>query len=107
MYIGMYIQKYIHDYVSHRGEVWSARKCIKIAIRRTVLVPGVCLCICFGAMMHYVHTGEAVVTTQTFDIFLLVTTRPIAHLERCVCIRNCVGELVMDTGQPLVTTNGM
>ena len=30
-------------------------------------------------MMHHVHTGEAVVTTQKIDIFLLVTTRLIAH----------------------------
>ena len=29
-------------------------------------------------MMHYVHTGEAVVTSIKIDIFLLVTTRPIA-----------------------------
>ena len=37
--------------------------------------------------------------------FLLVTTRPIAHSGRFVCIRNCVGEFVTDTGQPLVTSN--
>ena len=57
--------------------------------------------------MHHAHTGEAVVTTQEFDIFLLVTTRPIAHSGRCECIQNCVGEFVTDTGQPLVTSNGM
>ena len=57
--------------------------------------------------MHHVHTGEAVVTMKKFDIFLLVTTRPIAHSGHCVCIRNCVGEFSMDTGQPLVTSNGM
>ena len=32
-----------------------------------------------------------------FDIFLLVTTRPIAHSVGCACIRNCVGEFDMDT----------
>ena len=58
-------------------------------------------------MMHYVHTGEVVVTSIKIDIFWLVTTRPIAHSGRCVCIPNCVGEFVMDTGQPLVTNNGM
>ena len=49
-------------------------------------------------MMHYVHAGEAVVTTQKIDIFLLVTTRPIAHPGRFVCIRNCVGEFGTDNG---------
>ena len=39
--------------------------------------------------------------------FLLVTTRHIAHSGGCVCIRNCVGEFGMDTGQPLVISNGM
>ena len=32
-----------------------------------------------SAMMHHVHTGEVVVTTQKIDIFWLVTTRLIAH----------------------------
>ena len=58
-------------------------------------------------MMHYVHTGEAVVTSIKIDIFWLVTTRPIAYLERFACVRNCVGEFGTDTGQPLVTSNGM
>ena len=57
--------------------------------------------------MYHVHTGEAVMTMQKFDIFLLVTTRPIAHSGQCVCIQNCVGELVIDTGHLLVTSNGM
>ena len=57
--------------------------------------------------MHYVHTGEAVVTSIKIDIFLLVTTRPIAHSRRFVCIRNCVGEFGTDIGQPLVTSNVM
>ena len=57
--------------------------------------------------MHHVHTGEAVVTSKKCDMFLLVTTRPIAHLGRCVCIRKCVDEFGMDTGQPLVTSNVM
>ena len=46
-------------------------------------------------------------TSIKIDIFLLVTTRPIAHSGRFVCIRNCVGEFVTDTGQPLVTSNVM
>ena len=57
--------------------------------------------------MHYVHTGEAVVTSIKIDIFLLVTTRPIAHSGGFVCIPNCVGELGTDTGQTLVTSHGM
>ena len=57
--------------------------------------------------MHYVHTGDAMVTSIKIDIFCLVTTRPIAHSGRFVCIPNCVGEFGMDTGQPLGTTNGM
>ena len=47
--------------------------------------------------MHYLHTGEAVVTTQKINIFLLVTTRLIAHSGQSECLRNCVGEFVMDT----------
>ena len=47
------------------------------------------------------------VTSIKIDIFLLVTTRPIPHSGRFVCIRNCVGELGMDNGQPLVTSNVM
>ena len=43
-------------------------------------------------MMHYVHTGEAVVTTQKIDIFLLVTTRLIAHSGPSECFRNYVAE---------------
>ena len=57
--------------------------------------------------MHHVHTGEAVVTSTKMSIFVLVTTRPIAHSGRFVCIRNCVGEFGMDTGQPLVNCNVM
>ena len=49
-------------------------------------------------MMHYAHTGEAVVTTQKIDISLLVTTRLIAHSGQSYCFRNCVGEFGMDTG---------
>ena len=49
-------------------------------------------------MMHYVHTGELVVTSMKMDIFVLVTTRPIARSRRFVCIPNCVGEIGMDTG---------
>ena len=32
------------------------------------------------------------------DIFLLVTTRLIAHSGQSKCLRNCVGEFGMDTG---------
>ena len=48
-------------------------------------------------MMHHVHTGEAVVTTQKIDIFSLVTTRLIVHSGQSECFRTCVGEFVMDT----------
>ena len=48
-------------------------------------------------MMHHVHTGEAVVTIQKIDIFWLVTTRLIADSGQSECLRNCVGEFVMDT----------
>ena len=58
-------------------------------------------------MMHYVHTGEVMVTSINIDIILLVTTRLISHSERFVCFRNCVDEFGMDTGQPLVTSNMM
>ena len=59
------------------------------------------------SMMHYVHTGEVVVTSIKIEIFVLVTTRPIAHPRRFACIRNCVGEFGTDTGHPLVTSNLM
>ena len=45
------------------------------------------------------------VTSIKIDIFVLVTTRPIAHSRRFVCISNCVGDLDTDTGHPLVTSN--
>ena len=48
-------------------------------------------------MMHHVHKGEAVVTRPKIDIFWLVTTRLIAHSGQSECLRNCVGELGMDT----------
>ena len=57
--------------------------------------------------MHYMHTGEAVVTSKKMSIFMLVTTRLIAHLRRFGCIPNYVGEFGIDTGQPLITSNGM
>ena len=44
-------------------------------------------------------------TSIKIDIFVLVSTRPIAHSGQFVCIRNCVGEFDTDTGQPLVTSN--
>ena len=91
----------------HIREFSSAIKPIIIAINRTVLVPGVCPCIRIRSMMHYVHIGEVVVTSIKFDIFWLVTTRPIAHPGRFACIPNCVGEFTTDTGLPLVTSNLM
>ena len=72
-----------------------------------LLVPGVCPCIRIRSMMHYVHTGEVMVTSIKIDIFVLVTTRPIAHSGRFVCIPYCVGEFGMDPGHPLVTSNMM
>ena len=54
--------------------------------------------------MHYVNTGEAAVKSQKIDIFLLVTTRLIAHSGQSEFFRNCVGEFYMDTWQPLVTS---
>ena len=49
-------------------------------------------------MMHYVHTGEVMVTSINIDIFFLVTMRLIAHSGPSECFRNCVGEFGMDTG---------
>ena len=59
--------------------------------------------------MHHMHTGEAMVTSNKISLrhFLLVITRPIAHSGGCACILKCVGEFEMETGQPLVTSNGM
>ena len=57
--------------------------------------------------MHHVTTGEAVVTSTKIDIFMLVTTWPVAHSGRFVCIRSCVCVFGMDTGQPLVTSSRM
>ena len=82
-------------------------KPIIFVIKRTVLVPGVCPYILIRSMMHYVHTGEAMVTSIKIDIFFLVTTRPIAHSGGFVCIPNCVGEFGTDTGQLLVTSSVM
>ena len=89
----------------HLREFSSATKSIIFVIKRTVVVPGVCPYIGIRSMMHYVHTGEVVVTSITIDIFLLVTMRPIAHSGQFVCIPNSVDELGMDTGQPLVTVD--
>ena len=107
-YIEMYIQMY--NAMCHM-DTWenflTAGKNIFFVIRRTVLVPGMCPWIHISAMMHYVHTGEAVVTSTKIDIFWLVTTRPIAHSGRFVCIPKCAGEFGTDTGQTLVTSFGM
>ena len=45
------------------------------------------------------------VTSIKIDIFVLVTTRPMAHSGQFVCIRSCVSEFGTDNGQPLVTSN--
>ena len=55
-------------------------------------------------MMHHAHTGEAVVTSQKNDIFLLVTTRLIEHSGQSQFFPNCVGEFSTDPGYPLVTS---
>ena len=67
-------------------------------IRRTIRGPGMCLHCRIRAMMHRVHTGEAVVTRQKMDIFLLVTTRLIAHSGQSQFFSYSVGDFVMDTG---------
>ena len=107
-YIEMYIQMYsAMCHMDTLENFRSATKPIIFVIIRTVLVPGVCLCIRIRSMMHYVHTGEVVVTSIKIDIFWLVTMRPIAHPGRFACVRNCVGEFGTGTGQPLVTMNVM
>ena len=55
-------------------------------------------------MMHHVHTGEAVVTSQKNDIFVLVTTRLIAHSGQSQFFPNCVDEFSTGTCYPLVTS---
>ena len=51
------------------GEILVDIKMHVFAIRRYLPGPGVCLCIWISAMMHHVHTGEAVVTRPKIDIF--------------------------------------
>ena len=51
----------------HLTEFSSATKPIIFGIKRTVLVPGVCPCICIRSMMYYVHTGEVMVTSLKID----------------------------------------
>ena len=62
----------MHYYTWHMntGEFLIGNKMYLFVIRRNVLVPGVCLCIGIGAMMHHVHTGEAVVTSDKIGHFL-------------------------------------
>ena len=107
LYSHVHTNVYCYVPYGHLGEFSSAVKPIIFVIRRTLLVPGVCPCIRIRSMMHYVHTGEAVVTSIKIDIIWLVTTRPVAHSGRFGCIPNCVGEFGTDTGQPLVTSNVM
>ena len=47
-------------YMDTHGNFGSATKRILFAIRRTVLVPGVCPYISISAMMHHMHTGEGI-----------------------------------------------
>ena len=49
-------------------------------------------------MMHHVHSGEIVVTSQKNDIVLLVTTRLISHSGQSQFLPKCVGEFSTDTG---------
>ena len=50
---------------------------------------------CYDAsLVHRRGRGDK----EKLDIFVLVTTRPIAHSGWCVCIWNCVGKFGMDTG---------
>ena len=98
-YIHTKVYTFYYMWYMGTGEnIWSTLKCIFLVIRRTVLGPGVCLCIRIRTMMHYVHTGEVVVTSQNNDIFLLVTTRLIAHSGQSQFFPKCVGEFSMDTG---------
>ena len=49
-------------------------------------------------MMHHVHTGEAVVTRPKIDIFWACHHEAYSALRTISeCLRNCVGELGMDT----------
>ena len=59
---------YTEMYIQNMAEFSSATKPIIFVIKRTVLVPEVCPCIRIRSMMHYVHTGEAVVTSIKIDI---------------------------------------
>ena len=107
-YIEMYI--YMYNAMCHM-DTWEnfhhQQNLSFLFSKMTVFVPGVCLYIHIRSMMHYVHTGELVVTSIKINIFVLVTTRPIVHSRRFVCIPNCVGKFGTDTGQPLVTSNLM
>ena len=51
-------------------------------------------------MMHYVHTGEAVVTSIKIDIFLLVTTRPIATQDGLYASQIVLVSLARTLGHP-------
>ena len=57
--------------------------------------------------MPYMHTEEAAVTSTKIDIFMLVTMKSVTHSGWFVCISSYVGEFGMDTGQPMVTSNGL
>ena len=50
--------------------------------------------------MHHVHTGEAVVTSIKIDIFLLVTTRPIAHSGQLYASEIVLVSLIRTLGSP-------
>ena len=81
-------------------------KCIIFDIRRTVLVPGVSPCTRICAMMHYVKSGEAVVTRKELPLFCL-SPQGLYHTQDGVCILKYDSVFFMDTGQPLVTNNGI
>ena len=86
-YIEMYIQMYNAMCIWTPGRIPDQQPNLYFFVfKGPILVPGVCPCIRIRAMMHYVHTEEAMVTSIKIDIILLVTTRPIAHSERFVYI---------------------
>ena len=107
--LGSYIEMYMQMYntMCHM-DIWenflTATKPIIFVIKRTALVPGVSPFIRIRSMMHYVHTGEVVVTSIKISFFLIVTTRTVANSGRFVYIQICVGEFGKDAGQPLVTS---
>ena len=60
---------YTFYYMWHWGEILVDIKMHPFCYQKVATNPGVCLCIGISAMMHHVHTGEAVVTRPKIDIF--------------------------------------